>query len=231
MIEFHIELNGKAARVGLHGLIKKHTKAQVRYSTGAGDVRSVRMLTGMKKRTHAGINLQSLTEGDPELDLQMAGSLIDADATPAYFDPDAETLKPIGNFNDVDLILDANDTEKSRRPHVNRKANINDVGPIKVLKRLPLEEALGSFVPKQTLQVAHVDGLSFEFLRDAAKSLHEKNEAAIVGSGAKGNMPLVLRDGGTAYRAYLVGKVEGDRYQLLLVLSDQELKMPQPAAE
>jgi hypothetical protein len=44
--------------------------------------------------------------------------------------------------------------------------------------------------------VAHVDGLSFEFLRGLAQELAKKNE------------------------------VEGDRYKLLLLLSDLELKRP-----
>ena len=53
---------------------------------------------------------------------------------------------------------------------------------------------------------------------------------ALVGAGPKGVGPLVLRDGGTPFRAFLYGEVEGNgaqaRYRLLLLLSDQELKRP-----
>ena len=53
---------------------------------------------------------------------------------------------------------------------------------------------------------------------------------ALLGAGPKGAAPLVLRDGGTPFRAFLYGEVEGSgkhaRYRLLLLLSDQELKRP-----
>ncbi len=89
---------------------------------------------------------------------------------------------------------------------------------------------LAAFAFKQTLQVAHVDGLTFEFLRDLARDLAQKNEVAIVGAGPKGNLPLVTREAGTAYRAFLHGEVDGtDRYKFLLLLSDQELKLPDRA--
>ncbi|MBL8242817.1 MAG: hypothetical protein JNL89_01440, partial [Rhodanobacteraceae bacterium] len=78
----------------------------------------------------------------------------------------------------------------------------------------------------------HVDGLTFEFLRDLARDLAQKGEVAVLGAGPKGNLPLVIREAGSAYRAFLHGEVDGDRYKLLLLLSDQELKLPDvPVAE
>jgi hypothetical protein len=53
---------------------------------------------------------------------------------------------------------------------------------------------------------------------------------ALLGAGPKGAGPLVLRDGGMPFRAFLYGEAEGEgdkaRYRLLLLLSDQELKKP-----
>ena len=227
MLDFHLELNGKSARVGLHGLPVATQKKAVKYATGAGEVAGRRMITGIRKNLKT--DFAALRDSDPELDLALAGTQIDTgETTPAYFDAHSAAPQPIGDFNDIDIIFDANGVEKSRRPHLNRPANINDVHPIKVTKRIPLSDALTEFAPKHTLQVVHVDGLSFEFLREYAADLVAKNEAARVGSGPKGNLPIVLRAHSSPYRGFLIGKAApADRYQLLLVLSDQELKLPE----
>jgi len=227
MLDFHLELNGKSARVGLHGLPVATPKQTVKYATGAGEVAGRRMITGIRKNLKT--DYAALRDGDPELDLSLAGTQIDTDdTTPAYFDPNSATPRPVDDFNDIDIIFDASGVEKSRRPHLNRPSNINDVHPIKVTKRIPLSDALTEFAPKHTLQVAHVDGLSFDFLREFAADLVAKNEAARVGAGPKGNLPIVLRAHSSPYRGFLIGKAApADRYQLLLVLSDQELKLPE----
>jgi hypothetical protein len=226
MLDFHLELNGKSARVGLHGLPVAAPKKTVKHATGAGEISGRRMITGIRKNLDT--EFTALRDGDPELDLVIAGRQIDADdTTPAYFDAGSTTPRPIGDFNDIDVIFDAQGVEKSRRPHLVRAANLNDVHPIKVTKRIPLLDALTEFAPKQTLQVVHVDGLSFDFLREFAADLVAKNEAARVGAGAKGSLPIVLRNHSSPYRGFLMAKATpADRYQLLLVLSDQELKLP-----
>lgn len=227
MLELHLELGGKSTRVGLHGLPAVKAKIEVKHATGAGEIASRRMVSGIKK--NANVDFASLRDGDPELDLALAGTRIDAaDTTPAYFQADSEHPKPVSDFNDIDIVFDAAGNEKLRRPHVVRTANLNVAQPIKVVKRIPLADALSSFAPKQTLQLVHTDGLSFDFLRDFALDLLAKNEAGILGAGAKGNMPLVLRNHGTAYRGFLVAlSASPDRYQLLMLLSDQELKLPE----
>ena len=227
MLDFHLELNGKSARVGLYGLPVATPRKAVKYATGAGEVAGRRMITGIRKNLKT--DFAALRDGDPELNLALAGTQVDTDdTTPAYFDPNSETPQPIGDFNDIDIIFDASGAEKSRRPHLVRAANLNDVHPIKVTKRIPLSEALTEFAPKHTLQVVHIDGLSFDFLRAFAADLVAKNEAARVGAGPKGNLPIVLRAHSSPYRGFLIGKAApADRYQLLLVLSDQELKLPE----
>ena len=227
MLDFHLELNGKSARVGLHGLPVATPRKAVKYATGAGEVAGRRMITGIRKNLKT--DFAALRDGDPELNLALAGTQIDTDdTTPAYFDANSETPKPIGDFNDIDIVFDASGAEKSRRTHLIRPANINDVHPIKVTKRIPLIEALTEFAPKHTLQVVHVDGLSFDFLREFAADLVAKSEAARVGAGPKGNGPIVLRAHSSPYRGFLIGKAApANSYQLLLVLSDQELKLPE----
>jgi hypothetical protein len=229
MIDFFLEIAGKSTRVGLHGLPAAQQRKTVKYATGAGEVHSVRMITGINKNLVS--SFAELRSGDPELNLALAGTPIGSDETsPAYYDPSSDAPRQIGDFTETEIVYDANDVEKLRRPRTRRKPNLNDAHPIKVTKRIPLVEALTSFAPKQTLQVVHVDGLSFEFLRDFAADLAAKQEVAMLGAGAKGNQPIVLRNAGTPYRGFLVSAAATtDSYQLLMVLSDQELKLPEAA--
>ncbi len=226
-ITLHLEYQGKSARVDLHGLPPEKPKVLARNFTSAGEVSTSRLVTGARK--NAAVDFAALVAGDPELDLALAGTPIDADSvTPAWFDPADPAPKPIGDFADVDIVYDASDQEKVRRPHLVRHSNLNELHPVKLGKRLPAVEALTQFAFKQTLQLAHVDGLTHEFLQTLARDLAQKSEVAVLGAGPKGNQPLVIREAGTAYRAFLHGEVDHEgRYRLLLLLSDQELKLPE----
>jgi len=157
---------------------------------------------------------------------------IDGDATPAYFDPSDAAPKPIGDFANVDVVFDAQGAEKARRPHLVRRPSLNELHPVKVTKRMPLLEALMSFTFRQSMQLAHVDGLIFEFLRDLARDLQQNQEVALLGAGPKANQPLVIREHGGAWRGFLYGEVNAQgECRLLLLLSDQELKLPAAKAE
>jgi hypothetical protein len=46
----------------------------------------------------------------------------------------------------------------------------------------------------------------------------------MMGAGQSGKEPLVMSDGGKPYRAFLEGRIKGDKYCLILHLADQELK-------
>jgi len=231
MINLHLEVDGKSARVGLHGLPAERPKTKATTLTDSGVLSARRLISGVQK-SPPNLSYDALVAGDPELDLALAGMLIDGDATPAYFDPSEPKPKPIGDFANVDIVFDASGVEKTRRAHLVRRSNLNELHPVKMTKRMPLLEALMSFTFRQSLQVAHVDGLTFEFLRDLARSLSDRQEVALLGAGPKANQPLVIREHGSAYRGFLHGEVTDDgKYRLLLLLSDQELKHPEPKAE
>jgi hypothetical protein len=172
-------------------------------------------------------------EGDPELDLAQAGRKLEVELTTAYFDP-ANPSRPIGDFREIDVIYDVAGQEKERRPHLPRRTNLDTLHPSKVGRRFPLADALTQFVFRQCYQLVHQDGLTFDFLYQLAKDLHEKREVAFLGAGPKGNQPLVVRDGGNPFRAFLYGEIgsgpQAGRYKLVLLLSDQELKLPAAAA-
>ena len=46
----------------------------------------------------------------------------------------------------------------------------------------------------------------------------------MLAGGKSGKEPLVMNDGGKPYRAFLEGRVNGEKYILILHLTDQELK-------
>lgn len=52
----------------------------------------------------------------------------------------------------------------------------------------------------------------------------------LVGAGKGGKDPLVFRRGSVPYRGFLEGRVQGDRYALLLYLSNAERKRPDSVA-
>jgi len=83
------------------------------------------------------------------------------------------------------------------------------------------------FAFRRTIQVQHVDGLTFDFLFAMAKELDEADEMVLVGAGPAGKKPLVFQTNGSAYRGFLEGRIKGASYKLLLHLSNMELKKPE----
>jgi hypothetical protein len=120
----------------------------------------------------------------------------------------------------------ADGTEKEVRPESSTMANIALNGmPLRWTgKLIPKDKAMRMFMFKKSYQVQHVNGLTFDFLFDMAKKLADANAMMLVGGGAKGNEPLVMSNGGTPYRAFLEGRVEGNTYALILRLTNLELK-------
>lgn len=49
----------------------------------------------------------------------------------------------------------------------------------------------------------------------------------MLGGGQKGNEPILLSRGGQPYRGFLEGRIQEDRYMLILHLTDIELKTPE----
>jgi hypothetical protein len=65
--------------------------------------------------------------------------------------------------------------------------------------------------------------LTFDFLYNISKDLHDKQSFMMIGGG-KGNEPITINDGGKPYRAFLEGKILKDSYCLIMHLSNQEYK-------
>ena len=87
-------------------------------------------------------------------------------------------------------------------------------------------EAVRRFAFSRTVQLVHVDGLTRDYLHGLASRLDADDEVALLGAGPNGRDPLVFQLNGVRWRAFLEGRVDGPRYQLLLRLSNLELKAP-----
>jgi hypothetical protein len=83
---------------------------------------------------------------------------------------------------------------------------------------------LRKFVFTRNYQLRHTSGLSYDFLFDMTKQLHTRSTMVFIGGGKKGNDPVVLSLGGTPYRGFLEGRIDGDKYCLILHLTNIELR-------
>ena len=227
MLTIHLENEGRSARVGLSLAPSETMAAPLEQVTSAGKIKRVQALNGQTPLP--AVTAAELIAGNPELDLQSAGRLM-RDATAVYLDPRTDPPAIATDFKEVEVVYTPDGQEKERRARVFRTANVDTTAPLKIARRLPAKEGLTRFVFRAMQQLVHTDGLTFDFLFGLAISLQDSQSMALVGAGPKGAGPLVLRDGGTPFRAFLYGEVEGSgeqaRYRLLLLLSDQELKRP-----
>lgn len=167
---------------------------------------------------------QALLEGDPEIDMEVIGQIVGETST-VYLDS-------VGNlmFEEprlIEVIINPNGSEKERREPQEIYANVNEEVPVRWTgRKIPLRDAVRKFGFRRTMQLRHVDGLTYDFLFNMAKELESEQSLALLGTGDKGTGPLVFQANGRGYRGFLEGRTDGKRYQLLLHLSDLELKLP-----
>ena len=164
---------------------------------------------------------QALIDGDPEVDFEAVGSFLTATSR-VFLNPDRQMVHRIQQF---EVVRNPDGTERERRPR--------DVVPPNVSGDLPLKwsgvfvkrsEAIRKFVFGTKMQLTHINGLTYDFLYGIARELEEKDSMMLLGAGPKSNEPLILRRGSVPYRGFLEGRTEGDKYILLLHLSNLELK-------
>ncbi len=174
-----------------------------------------------------------LVAGDPELDIERIGSFLPS-LTRVYIDPDK---KLVHRVRQVDVVKDVQGVERERRPRKQPMPNVGgDQPPLRWTgKLIPRAEAIRRYVFSTTMQIAHVNGLTYDFLFGMAKELEDKDSLLRLGAGPKGNQRLVMRRGGIPYYGFLEGRTRGETYCLALHLSNLELKKapdaPDPDAE
>ena len=168
---------------------------------------------------------QALVDGDPEVDIEAVGRRL-GKTDKVYLSSTGEVLYAAPEV--VEVIYTPDGSERSRRAPQDVGSNVNEVDPVTWTgKKMPKAEVVTRFAFRRTLQVRHVDGLTYDFLFGMAKELAEAGEMVLIGSGPGGKKPLVFQTNGTPYRGFLEGRVEGERYKLLLHLSNMELKLPE----
>ena len=173
----------------------------------------------------------ALRDSDPEINAEVAGRLLE-ETSRVYID---RSRKIVHRVQEWDVIRNPDGTERDRRQRKIPDANVGAaVSPLKwsgvmISKR----EAIRKFVFVQQLQLAHINGLTYDFLFGMAKELEAKESLLLLGAGPKSNQPLILRRNSMPYRGFLEGRTRGETYRLVLHLSNLELKAPevQTAAE
>jgi len=167
---------------------------------------------------------QALIDGDPETDIEQVGRSIATTHT-VYLSGDGEVLHAPPDV--VELILDPFGQERERRTPQEVEANVNDAMPVRWRRRrMARSELVRRFVIKRTLQIRHDSGITYDYLFKMARELDEASVVVLLGAGEKGREPLRFSQNGAPYQAFLEGRVDGERYKLLLHLSDMELKPP-----
>ncbi|MBM3539706.1 MAG: hypothetical protein FJX55_18000 [Alphaproteobacteria bacterium] len=171
---------------------------------------------------------KALIEGDPEVDIESVGRAIGATNT-VYLSASGEVLRVAPRI--VEVLFGPDGAERERRDPVETPSNIQDATPVRWGKvRLKRKDAVRRLAFTRTVQLVHVDGLTYQYLHGLAKQLDEADEMVLIGAGTTGRDPLVFQVNGVPWRGFLEGRVDGPRYQLLLRLSNLELKAPEAKA-
>ncbi|MFN2502173.1 MAG: hypothetical protein ABR530_09190 [Pyrinomonadaceae bacterium] len=176
----------------------------------------------MKKRKKLEKLADVIVKEDPEIDIESFGMFL-TDTSRVYV-----TKKGIIHLvEEFEVIYNPDGTLRDRRRRKKEPQNMNSEFPLRWTgKFIKKEEAAHRFVFTNKKQLIHVNGLTFDFLFEMAKELHEKNSLLLVRGGEKGNQPLIMNRGGKPYNAFLEGRIKGDAYCLVLHLSNMELKKP-----
>ncbi|MCW8132043.1 MAG: hypothetical protein KIS92_16975 [Planctomycetota bacterium] len=165
-----------------------------------------------------------LLKGDPEIDLEQYGRFL-ADTSRVYIDPDKKVVRKVQEW---EVVRNVDGSERERRPRRVAIPNTSTEVPLKWTGKLMKKaEVYNKFVFAAKMQIVHVNGLTYDFLYGMAKELEAQNSLMLMGAGAKSNLPLVFHRGGVPYRGFLEGRTEGDKYCLILHLSNMELKAPE----
>jgi hypothetical protein len=200
----------------------KMTLADGREKKNVQFVKTTGAYDALLRRYHSGEAIaEALAKDDPELDIETTGRFISG-THKLYLDSGGVAAYHIRM---VQVIKNPDGSEKEQREALKSAANINVDTPLRWSGReYPKAEALRTFVFTRNYQLRHTSGLTYDFLYDMAKQLHDRDVLMFVGAGKKGADPIVLSLGGTPYRGFLEGRIAGRKYALILHLTNTELK-------
>ena len=231
-----INLANSKGRDGVVNSESVRRQLTVRWLDDKGrQTQTTRLLRGTLERDYARLLARhgdpaalskALVEGDPEIDFEQFGMALGATSR-VYVNSAMEIVHAIQEF---EIVHNPDGTVKERRPAVVNSQNVAAEAPLrwsgKLVKKADVYRRF-VFVGKQ--QIVHINGLTYDFIYAMAKELEEKESLMVVGAGPKSNQPLIFQRGSTPYRGFLDGRTQGDKYFLLLHLSNLELKSSPPA--
>ncbi len=226
-----IYLSDNLKRDALVNLEPKSARTKVNYLLDDGrKSKHVRMIKATKATSFSALLNKAgeldkiadiLVEGDPEIDFAATGRFVECTRR-VFLD---STGKIAYSVRFMDVIRNPDGSEKEMKAHVIAEQNVATEVPVKWTdKFFPKEKAISMFAFTRKYQVTHINGLTYDFLYNMAKTLDEKKAVVLIGAGPKGAGPLILSRGAKPYRGFLEGRVNGDKYCLILHLSNLELK-------
>lgn len=170
----------------------------------------------------------AIRDTDPEINVEVAGRLLQ-ETSRVYVDPKRRIVRGVQEW---DIVRNPDGSERERKLKAIAEPNVGPTtSPLKWTgTMISKTDAIRRFVFVQKMQLAHINGLTFDFLFGMAKELEAKNSLLLLGAGPKSNQPLILRRNSMPYRGFLEGRTRGDTYRLVLHLSNLELKAPKPTA-
>jgi len=164
-----------------------------------------------------------LIDEDPEIDLEAAGRRT-GPTDRVLLDSDGQVLYATG---EIEILCDRHGVEIVRRLPSDTPANVDDDLPLVWTGRIvPRPDAARRYAFSRNYQLRHVDGLTYDFLFAMAGELERTDALTLVGAGTRGADPVILERNGLPYRGFLEGRVDGERYLLVLHLSHLELTVP-----
>lgn len=218
-----IKLTNASGRDAEVAAVNVGTSRKVQWVDEAGrPVRNVKFLKSSLRRDLdvADVTAEDLIKGDPEIDLETCGTILDK-TSKVY----ASGGRVAHRVVESEIVRGPDGQERDRRPRQIAEANAGVEAPLrwsgKLIRR---EEACRRFVFSRKQQLVHINGLTYDFLYGMARELESKDSLLLLGVGKRGTDPLVFQRGGKAYRGFLEGRTRGDRYCLVLHLSNMELK-------
>lgn len=169
----------------------------------------------------AGELAQALIDGDPDVDMEITGRKLRRTHR-VFVDREYRIVYHVNLYR---VVRNPDGSERERKDLNKTPGNVNQKIPLRWTGRLfAKDEVLRRFVFSRSYQLRHVNGATFDFLYDMARQLADADAMVLIGAGKRGADPILLSRGGQPYRGFLEGRIEGDKYCLILHLSDIELK-------
>jgi hypothetical protein len=164
---------------------------------------------------------EDLIVNDPEINIEITGKFL-GPSPRVYIN---ENLNVVYRVNKLEKVFDPKGELIKERNLKHLESNVTGEEPLKWSgKYFKIDKTFNKFVFVRTYQLLHDSGLTYDFLYDIAKDLESQNSFLLLGSGSKGIGPAVFQENGQAYRIFLEGRTQNDKYMLLMHLSNLEFK-------